>query len=362
MKRRILHISETAFRNMDADVVVVGAGPAGSVAAYALRRSGKKTILIDRLGESQFARYHSICGAAVAARSTKHLNLRPEEVLNKVNTLRIRFPGGNRAEMRINGVIIDRPKLLERLRQDAIDGGVQFIRGSVVSVEEDVDKYRITLHDGTAIYTKYLIGADGAHSIVRRDLFGTHPETMLKVEEYHSSAKAEDGVLDFLVSEKKAHFYQWYFPYRDGRCSGAVSGYADKEPDAVKGVRDIPMGWVPEIVKGNAMLIGDAAGLPNPVTAGGLSAAFLSGYNAAHAIIKDRPSVYSTWWKHSRRSDRRFTELHNTLSSYDDECLKEFAKYFTHKGLWINGIISVLHRPKEIGLYVGCLMCLKYGW
>ena len=346
---------------MEADVVIIGSGPAGSSAAYHLRNTGLRVILIERLSDNQFQRYHRICGAGVSSRYLKGLDIQREEILNDVHTLRVRFPGDHSVNIKIKGHIIDRPALLLRLRRDAMEKGVQFIRDTVISIEKD-QGYLLKLKNSEDIHTKYLIGADGAYSIVRKHLFKTTPQIMLKVEEYHSDNKTEEGILDFVMSERYAHFYQWYFPYRDGRCTGAINGYAEKEENSVRGARTIPLGWVPEIVKGNAFLIGDAAGMPNPMTAGGLRTAFLSAEAAVSAIIKDNPQSYQKWWEHSKMSDRRFSKAQKAFEEMSDEDLAEFARYFTMKGIWRNGFISFLHHPKQLWLYLGCLMSYRHGW
>ena len=346
---------------METDVVIIGSGPAGSSAAYRLRDSGLGVVLIERLSDGQFERYHRICGAGVSSHSLKGLDIHQEEILNDVHTLRVRFPGDHSVNLKIKGHIIDRPVLLMRLRREAMEKGVRFIRDSVISIEDN-DGYILKLKNSESIHTRYLVGADGAYSVVRKHLFKTTPQIMLKVEEFHSDLKAEEGILDFFMSERYSHFYQWYFPYKDGRCTGAICGCAEKEENATRGARTIPLGWVPEIVRGNAFLVGDSAGMPNPMTAGGLRTAFLSSEAAVRAILKDNPQSYQKWWEHSKMSDRRFSKAQKAFSEMSDEDLAEFARYFTMKGIWRNGFVSFLHHPKQLWLYLGCLMSYRHGW
>ncbi|MCQ2084561.1 MAG: NAD(P)/FAD-dependent oxidoreductase [archaeon] len=347
---------------MDCDVVIVGGGPAGATAAYFLCGKGLKVIMVERMSDAGFERYHKICGAGVNADALKHIPLKDDEILNNVDTLRITWPQGNTINLNIKGYIIDRPKLFLRLRRESEEKGLKVIRGSVYDVLMMPDAVRTFLNDGTVISSKYVIGADGAYSAVRKSVFGTTPEIMLKVEEYHSDAKTEQNVLEFVVSEKYDHFYQWYFPYKDGRCTGAINGFAEDEPNSTRGIRTIPLGWVDPFVKKNVLLIGDAAGFPNCMTAGGLRTAVLSAEHAAEAILKDDLGRYEKWWKKNIMSDRRFMKVHDYIASCDDAKLSEFSKYMTHKGLWINGIHSVLHHPKLTWVYIGCLLSLRYGW
>ena len=110
------------------------------------------------------------------------------------------------------------------------------------------------------------------------------------------------------------------------------------------------------------LLVGDAAGMPNPMTAGGLRTAFESGIRAAESIISGNPGRYEKWWKGSKTADRRFMKAHAALSSMTDEQLSEFSRYMVHKGVWVNGIHSVIHNPRQTWLYIGCLQALRHGW
>lgn len=347
---------------MDCDVVIIGSGPAGSATAYHLRDSGLNVVLIDRLGEKQFSRYHTICGSAVSSRGTKLLDLRKNEILNDISKLKIEFPGDRCLEIKVKGSVIDRPAVCRRLRSESVAGGVQFIEGSVISVKENDGKYEVILRDGTAIHSHYLVGADGAYSTVRKMIFGSKPKELLKVEELHSPGTTDPNTLEFSMSDHASQLYSWIFPYGDLICTGSLPTGKIPDDSSVKGIRTIPLGHVGRIRSGNALLIGDAAGMPNPMTAGGLSVAFDSAYHAAKSIISGHPESYQKWWDRNLASNARFFEVHDRISSFSDEELLAFAEHFNHKGIWINGISSVIHHPKYTGLYIGCLFSLWYGW
>ena len=102
--------------------------------------------------------------------------------------------------------------------------------------------------------------------------------------------------------------------------------------------------------------------MPNPMTAGGLRTAFESGIKAAEAVLEGNPEKLEKWWKRSKTSDRRFMKAHTALSSMSDEELSKFSKFMVHDGVWVNGIHSVLHNPRQTWLYLGCLQALRHGW
>ena len=348
--------------SMECDVVVVGGGPAGSSAAYHLCGKGLSVVLIERLGPESFDRYHSICGAGVSRSVLKDFNIRKEEILNDIDTLRMKWPGGNAINMKIDGCVIDRPKFLGRLREESVSKGLTVIKGTVDHIIMMGELVNVMMKDLSIIRTRYVIGADGAHSIVRKCCFGTVPKIMLPVEEWHSSKEAEPNVFSFEISHDYDGYYRWVFPYAGGRCTGSIKGCAVPEEEGTRGIRVIPMGWIEEFVKKNVMLIGDAAGFPNPMTAGGLRTALLSGRAAAEAVLAGDPSKYDSWWRKSRMSDRRFMKVHEFIASSSDEELSEFSRHMTHKGLWTNGVHSVICQPGKAWAYIGCLQALKFGW
>ena len=155
--------------------------------------------------------------------------------------------------------VIDRPKLSRRLLEES---GAQSIHGSVTDVWLLGDICSITLADGRVIRSRYVIGADGAFSAVRKGVFRTRPEIFTPMEEHISEDPTED-VFEFDIGQEFGGAYRWLFPCGSGRTVGSVSGMG--VPDIrERGLhRFIPSGCVPEPVKGNVFLIGDAAGFPN---------------------------------------------------------------------------------------------------
>lgn len=343
---------------MEYDVVIVGAGPAGSSAAWFLSGSGLRVAVIERLSDEKFPEYHRICGGGISRRGASLIPLKEEEILNSVDSIRLRWPGNTVTDIRVKGYVIDRPKLSRRLLEES---GAQSIHGSVTDVWLLGDICSITLADGRVIRSRYVIGADGAFSAVRKGVFRTRPEIFTPMEEHISEDPTED-VFEFDIGQEFGGAYRWLFPCGSGRTVGSVSGMV--VPDIrERGLhRFIPSGCVPEPVKGNVFLIGDAAGFPNPLTYGGLRTAFESARKATEAIRKGDPSIYSKWQKHSRLFDRRFMELHNAMCVMKDDDLRDFSKAMTHRNLFVNGLCSVIRRPRYTKAYIGCLMAILYGW
>ena len=90
-----------------------------------------------------------------------------------------------------------------------------------------------------------------------------------------------------------------------GRCPGTASaGRSDGQPD--------------QVVAGNACIVGDAAGLVNPVSFGGIRTALVSGRMAADAIARKDLGLYQTCWKRSGFADPIFMAGYQRLAKMNN--------------------------------------------
>jgi 2-polyprenyl-6-methoxyphenol hydroxylase-like FAD-dependent oxidoreductase len=168
-----------AMQSDSADVVVVGAGPSGLVVSSALRVAGidVRTVdaalapvttsralllqprgieVLDRIGAIGNLREHAV----PLSRTIFRVNGRQLAQLSWVNSTRQGPP---------NPMIISQADIEASLRQRLADAGgtVEWDR-RVVSVEDTGEYALVRLHDGSVIRARWLIGADGAHSAVRK--------------------------------------------------------------------------------------------------------------------------------------------------------------------------------------------------
>lgn len=247
------------------DVVIVGAGPAGSSAAWFLSGSGMKVAVIERLSE-RFGEYHGICGGGVSRRGCSRIPLDGDEILNEVRGIRLRWPGGVTTSIRAEGYVIDGAGLSARLLRES---GAEVVRGSVRDVWPLGGECVTVLADGRTVHSRYVIGADGAFSAVRKGVFRTAPNTMTAVEGYLVEGPSGD-VLEFEIGQRFGGACGWTFPRGSVRTVGSPRGALPSDAGVGLGCRFVPCGCVPDVVRGNVLLIGDAAGFPNPLTYMGL--------------------------------------------------------------------------------------------
>ena len=287
------------------DVVVVGAGPAGSAAARRARALGLSVAVLDK---AVFPR-HKLCGALLSGRGHKAMKavfgLEPDhEHFLYSRKVAFKWDGETLAEFTApyDLTYTYRVDLDHRLLNEAIAAGAEDYQGVRV-VEFDDAANRVVLDTGAVLGYGVLIGADGAASPVARHLFGRafDPDKIgFAFEAEVPDPCAEDALMsiDFRIVDWG---YGWNFPKKDTRTIGlgsiksldqdlkarmarymALEGAGDVDVK-VKGAH-IPLGDYTKVPgRANVLLVGDAAGMVDAITGEGLAYAMESGAEAAEA-------------------------------------------------------------------------------
>jgi geranylgeranyl reductase family protein len=282
------------------DAIVVGAGPAGSLAAYRLASAGATVLLLDR---ARFPR-DKPCGGGVTIRALNELPFAIDPVVEGVVDrfelrLRHRHSFSRRAPAPL-ALMTQRRRLDAYLVERAVAAGAEFRDGVRVS--------RVAQGEVGGDSARVVIGADGANGVTARSLgLATDREHGVALE-----GNLANGVVD---SERYARRlvlefgtvpggYGWVFPKGDHVNLG-VGGWEDEGPRlrehlarlcAVHGVDPAALTEVrghrlplrrpgSALAEGRVALVGDAAGLVDPLSGDGMYEAFLSANLAArHAL------------------------------------------------------------------------------
>lgn len=299
------------------DVIVVGGGPGGSVAAKRCAESGFSTLLIEK---KRLPRDKVCTGMVMGDWASRTIEEEfgeiPKSVLVDPPYLsghRLHVAGAEAPTLEWQTPLAWRRDLDFWMVQRAREAGVVVQEGSrIVGVISEEGAYRVTCRsNGMAedIRARFVIGADGATSIVRRSVF---PD--LKVRYAAPARECYKGALDL---EKDV--IHWYFPKGRSKPRFNVNHKNDVfliEGRAIKELRQeinetlAPHGFQPgskpewkdgcaiallheELTSGkfvpaerNVLLIGDAAGLILPITFEGIGSALKSGTAAADSILK----------------------------------------------------------------------------
>ena len=318
------------------DAAVVGAGPAGSIAAHVLSHGGARTCLID---PASFPR-DKACGDLVGPRGVRLLEQVdiPVPVAVSGSDIILVGPAGNRARLvwrpgstyADHAVAVPRASLDTVLRDAALDAGAIPIKGRVVGLiggPESVEGVRLA--DGTLARADFLVGADGARSTVASSAGLVDPHHAMwgfALRCYLQQAVEVPFIVAF-EPERRRVFpgYGWVFPSGDGRANlglgigtlhertGAAAVAVARHLDGfveglvTQGLVDqgvtltqrrggwLKMGMVgTRPARGRVFLVGDAAGLVNPLQGEGIAQAMMSGRAAAEAILTggDRAASY----------------------------------------------------------------------
>ncbi len=342
---------------METDVLIIGSGPAGASAAVALKGSGLDVILLERLSDDAIPRYHSVCGEAVSERMLRLNGIGREHRVRDVDGITISSSDGMSVTMPVKGAVIDRPSMIAGLRGSC---GAKLVRSTALKIEKDGEGFVAETTAGE-IRCRYLIGADGAHSVVRRDVFGTHPAGMLPI--VNTISPGEQADLGFTVGEEYGGCYAWRFPSHDGYVSiGFPKGHRDPPCTVSRGARHLPFGGVPEAVSGNALLVGDAAALANALCYGGIGAAMLSGKKAAEAVIAGRPNRYGRWYSRCIYRNPHFMEAREIFAGWSDSDIADAMRPLGRTASVPKGFAAILRRPRNARIYFAIWLGFRYGW
>jgi len=287
------------------DLIVIGAGPAGSAAAVTARRAGLSVALIDK---ARFPR-DKLCGGLVSGRSLKALDSifgarPPSELFFVTRQVRFSWAGEELAEFEAPHELwlTMRCDFDHVLFQSALEAGAVDFTGHRWGVLDE-QAGQITLKDGRCLGFRALIGADGATSPLAAQLFGRAYDPArvgfgLEAECLREPNDPAVLTADFGASKWG---YGWYFPKQNSLTVG-VCGLQAENPDwkatlaafmpegqgdqRVKGAL-LPFGdFRTKPGRGNILLAGDAAGLVDSLTGEGIAFALESGAMAADAVVQ----------------------------------------------------------------------------
>jgi geranylgeranyl reductase family protein len=292
------------------DVAIVGAGPSGSTTAYHLAQAGARVLLLDR---AEFPR-EKPCGGGVTARAFERAPVDITPVVEQtVNRVRFSFRLGEFFDYEYPKTLVymtQRHRLDAFIVEQAVEAGVEFHGGSQVRHLE-LSKAGVRIASNGDIYdAAVVVGADGANGVVARAAALNpfrRPPIALEANFPYRGGLVPNEWRDLLALElgSMPGGYGWSFPKADhfnvgcggwhshgGRLRRHLSklqrhyGLKSVEMQNVRGHHLPTRDEGTPIVRGRALLVGDAAGLVDPMSGEGIYSAFVSGHLASARILR----------------------------------------------------------------------------
>lgn len=286
----------------DCDVLVVGLGPGGGAAAAAAARAGLRVTAIERKREIGTPVQ---CAEFIPMPLSRHAQ-GADVLAQRITAMKSVLPSGAVEDTPFTGLMVDRAAFDRALAQTAVAAGAIVHTASVlIALDSERCIAEIKGPEGScSVRYRVLIAADGPHSTAAR-LLGLPPLQTVNTRQYTVPLLRAFNDTDIWLSAAYPGGYAWLFPKGD-RANLGLGMDADVDADmktpldalhralAAEGRVGaevlsrtggaIPVGGLrAQISVGQALLVGDAAGLTHPVTGAGIAAAVVSGEAAAAA-------------------------------------------------------------------------------
>lgn len=332
---------------MTLDVLIVGAGPAGSFAAESLAKGGARVALFDGRPEGE----PKACGGGVTAKALKAWPQLLNAVGRTITELDLYSPSSKKLHLQLDEpfAIYSRVAFDSYLRDRARDAGAQVLSEKISArrIKRTDDGWRVTNETGSQWTGSILIGADGANSGIAKMLAGKLPPSDMEVAfGYRAPLPSNESAPTVVAFLPGWVGYAWAFPRPDHisfgiattqdafeheplddllwrfmiayyqQCEGAEVKFwrvdngdaktahirAHLDATAERYAARIP-GLAPEtwdtrtVSSDDWALLGDAAGFADPVTGEGIYYALRSAELLAEAYLSGDVRSYEANWR-----------------------------------------------------------------
>jgi flavin-dependent dehydrogenase len=317
-----------SMQTRSAEIAIVGAGPAGAHLAARLAAENRDVVLFDPKGA-----WEKPCGGGVPTRALREFSYLldrsgyPRKLVRRITmisplerrvSLTLDEPFAVYSREVLNGLVLDR----------AIEAGARFEQAAVTGFSRDVDVWSIQTDKGETWRARFLVGADGAASFIRRRLVGIFSKNDLALAFGYNVKQADQDAngtrnqsRDLSDDEVIVRFpmdftgYLWAFPRPGVMNFGVASKLGERTSDQLRSIlaefvsgfyggrmptsdrvsffgAKIPTldlaTWKDLRTTGDAWaLIGDAAGFADPITGEGIYYAFKSADLFADALAEE---------------------------------------------------------------------------
>ncbi|MFL2947324.1 MAG: geranylgeranyl reductase family protein [Candidatus Poseidoniales archaeon] len=312
------------------DVIVIGGGPAGSTVARYAAASGASVLVID--GRDPIGSPLQ-CGELVPSNDEMKrlcpdvpdmddLFQTPKEAISRISSkMHIVPPSGKPLKFDFEGLVLNRVAHDEALVELAKQSGATYLVDSHV---ERIDGNEVIVRGGGTYSAKVIVGAGGHNDPLRRDHWD---ESSLKIPVKFVLMDGDFGeAVELHFGSMAPGGYAWMFPKSSGANIGlgiqrsfskgrSLNQYADEFISkydgeiSFRGAGSLPMsGTIRTFVKGNYMLVGDAAGMVLPSNGAGITIAMVGG-RIAGQVIAEHLSAGTPLGEYEKRWDQQMGKV-----------------------------------------------------
>ncbi|MDI6602553.1 MAG: geranylgeranyl reductase family protein [Patescibacteria group bacterium] len=326
------------------ETIIVGAGPGGLTAGRYL----DDALILDQKEEIGLPVQ---CAEGLAKKFLDRLGIQPNPnwISATIDNTQIILPNEKVINLRVKngGYILDRVNF-EKFLAGICRAEIR-LQKRVTEIEKEGEIWQVKTQNNETFRSKYLIGADGPLSIVRRKVFQEEVAVYPCLEYLVEVEKEVDcsTIKIYFDQERFPLGYAWIFPKSKNTANiGLGSGgktdlkaqFKDfmektikKELGNYKFLKNIsgiiPWGKKPiKLVKDNALLVGDAGAMVDPISGGGIGNAMIAGEQAAKSILSKNVNSYPSKIKFLSCFNRDLFSAQKIFYSFDNPTLNEIGE------------------------------------
>jgi geranylgeranyl reductase family protein len=360
------------------DIIIIGAGPGGSVAAKVASENGYSTCILEKEMLGEKGRYKA-CGGATAWELIEEIDYPEEKIGRVIESLELHHVDGETYSKKGKGAVVWRSNFDKFLTDMAVDSGALLKEKELmINIEKVDDFYKISTNKDK--YTaKYIIAADGVTSPTLKLLnwpFFKSEDLILTITKEMKTNKSN---IDKVLGHDTVHLffgieslirvgYAWLFP----KTERITVGWGN-QINLVKNSREefkkflalplvklalnnstmetykphlIPVGLRSKLYENNVFAIGDAGGIVDPISGKGIPYAMMSGQFAIEAIktCEERDKLDKLGSVYERNLDKKFLRVLKVKRILRDKIFQSDENLKKFLSLWEN------HRSSEIAM------------